>query len=408
MRCFSMMIGIALAAALAGGCSPGATIAVPKADSLVPSSVLAKASLSYYWEQPIDLKAGETIEKLWRLDEKLYAFTSANRLVALDAASGAERWRVEVTPPGRTVFAPCHADNAVVPTIGGIAALLEPPGPDQLDSFRAVIINTIDYALVIDRDSRDGLVKRKLEFKFVANSPGSCDGTRFYVGAVNGYYHAVRLSEGLVDWTMASKAMITVAPQTAFGTVYVASQDGKLYAVNPDALRERHVWTQTTDGPLVGDIAVDARGCFVPSTDSRIYAYDLATGETMWTFRTQGPLRRGIQVGAKSVFQYADKDRLYAIDLANGRKRWDLAEGRTVLAAVGDNALVLTDRRQLLLVNEILGKVEMSLPMNGLDLFVPNAAKPIIYAASREGLVVCIRPASAGHLTEEELKKRAK
>ena len=42
--------------------------------------------------------------------------------------------------------------------------------------------------------------------------------------------------------------------------------------------------------------------------------------------------------------------------------------------------------------------------MNGLDLFVRNADKPVLYAATAGGRFVCITPASAGHLTAKDLK----
>jgi len=42
--------------------------------------------------------------------------------------------------------------------------------------------------------------------------------------------------------------------------------------------------------------------------------------------------------------------------------------------------------------------------MTGLDLFVPNAKKPVIYVASRDGKLACLRPVGAGKLTEEKLK----
>ncbi|MCD4700145.1 MAG: hypothetical protein K8R91_06205, partial [Phycisphaerae bacterium] len=115
-----------------------------------------------------------------------------------------------------------------------------------------------------------------------------------------------------------------------------------------------------------------------------------------------------VQVGRHTVFQYARRDRFYAIDLANGRERWNLPDGRTVLAlAKIDNqpyAMVLTAGKQLLLVHEILGKVEKSFPMTGLDLFAANAVKPVVYAAATDGKFVCITPESVKHLTANMLK----
>ena len=280
--------------------------------------------------------------------------------------------------------------------------LRELPHPDEMESIDAVIINTLSYALVIDR--KTGKIRRKLEFEFAANAAGCSDGRHFYVGSVKGWFYAVRLSEGLVTWAMTTKDMITASLKYAKGVLYVASNDGSFYAVRPDLSRERRrFWQQVTDGPLtagfaLAEVEAGQGACFVPSEDYRLYAYNSVTGKTLWTFRAQGPLLQAVQVGVRSVFQYAYRDTFYALDLATGRKRWQMPQGRLVLGAAGAYVFVLTDKRQMLAVHEVLGDVEHSVFMSGLDLFVPNAADSVLYAASRSGGIACIRSVGAGHL----------
>ena len=59
---------------------------------------------------------------------------------------------------------------------------------------------------------------------------------------------------------------------------------------------------------------------------------------------------------------------------------------------------------QLLVVDEATGAAEVSIPTNGMDLFVPNATMPVMYTAGADGRVFCIRPKGAGLLTEEILR----
>ena len=54
--------------------------------------------------------------------------------------------------------------------------------------------------------------------------------------------------------------------------------------------------------------------------------------------------------------------------------------------------------------NESTGKEEMVLPMNGLDLFVPNAGKPVLYAATADGRFACITAASRQRITATDLR----
>lgn len=382
------------------GCKPAGE--VDEWAGVVAPSVLESASLKYYWRFKIDLDDGETIRQIWRLDGNLYALTSAHQLIALDAARGLYKWSHPVGSQAQKIFAPCHADGVLVPETGGIAVLLDPPLESLLKPFNAVIINTLSYALLINRDT--GKLVRKLDFDFAANTPGACDGVHFYVASAKGWYHAVRLAEGLRKWTMSTADIITARPRVFNRRLYVASQDGKFYAINPADEQDRHLWTQLTDAPLSAGFVAERRGCFVPSQDCRLYVYDNLTGVELWKFTAQGPLRQAVQVGRETVFQFADRDRFYAIALANGRKRWDSPDGRIVLAAAKPYVFVLTAGRRLLLVHEMLGKVHKSLPMTGLDLFIPNAAKSVIYAATTDGKFVCIRPISAGHLTPKVLK----
>ncbi len=397
--------GVILAACLfcmycAGGCGPDKHLIfsnVAERGASLEAQHLAKVDLQFYWRARIRLAENEIVRRLWRLDENIYALTSANRLVALDAARGTYKWSYQVARRINKVFSPCHADEVEI---------LKPDPDSPIKTFKAVLINTLSYALLINRDT--GKLVRKLDFKFTANTSGSSDGEHFYVASERGWYYAVNLSNGFCRWTMSTKKTITARP-TIFGKkLFVASHDGKLYVINPGRSKDRLLWNQLTDAPLSADFFVDARGCFVPGQDYRLHAYDNLTGEELWRFVARGPMRQPVQVGRETVFQVAFGDRFYAVNLANGRKRWDLKNGRIVLGSVKINknpyVFVLTTGKRLLIVHEILGKVEKSLLMTGLDLFVPSATKPVIYAATTNGKIVCIRPVSAGHLTPKMLK----
>ncbi len=417
MRVRVRLAGTVLIAALLGGCHR-----MPAGQGwskLVSESVLAEASLKYYWRQELRLPEEETVREIWRLGELLYAMTSNGRLIALDATSGTRKWEVKVAGPTQQVFRPCQADNVALrpatppaaPAAPGEAA--EPPKAEPLN---VVVFNTLTYALVIDRER--GKVMRRIDFTFAANTPCSTDGEHLYVASVKGQYYSIILDNGLIHWQLAAADLITASPIYYAGRLYVASQDHDFCAINPEREQDRRVWTQTTDGPLTAQFVVDARGCFVPGQDYKLYAFQPNTGQELpgWPFRTQGPLMQPVQVGQRTVYQYAQKDRFYAIDLANGRQRWDSYPARTVLATVeaGElpgvadksqpHVLALTADGYLLVIAEILGNVEVRLPLTGLELFVLNATKPLIYAASTDGKVVCLAPKSLRRVDAQMLK----
>jgi len=398
MRCLVAVAGVIMALVSVGGCA-----ASSEAPTALSPELLAKASLECYWQAEIPLASGERVRKLWRLDENVYALTTDNRLVALSAATGRYRWAVEVAEPGRQVFAPCHADGILLSEAGGIASILKPPSLLGLTPFDGVMINTVSRLTLIDRAT--GKVKRRLEFKNPVNTGGDSDGVHFYVGSASGHYHAVRLSEGLFQWSMSTGDLISAAPAVFDRQVYVASTDGSFSCVRPTMEMNRRQWKQQTQGPISAAFVVEKRGAFVASRDHALYAYEPSLGEMLWQFRAEGPLRSAPQVGQRTVFVRSEQDRFYALDVATGRKRWDLTDGVHVVAVIGSDAYVLSGGGDLLVVEESIGKVKLALPTTGLDFLVPNARVPVIYVGTSDGRVGCLRASGAKRLTASMLRK---
>jgi hypothetical protein len=190
--------------------------------------------------------------------------------------------------------------------------------------------------------------------------------------------------------------------------VYAAGRNGNIVAMQTGRYR-LELWRQDLNGTLSAAFHVDERGCFVPGEDRRVYALDPIAGRKLWDpFICQGPLRSDIQVSTQTVFQYAVQDKLYAINLVSGAQRWTLKEGRTVLAVMDGRVYLLDAAGMLRVVDEMLGTVQFTLPMNGFTLFLPNTTAPAVYAATADGLVSCIRPVEAGYMTIEMLYKEAR
>jgi outer membrane protein assembly factor BamB len=155
---------------------------------------------------------------------------------------------------------------------------------------------------------------------------------------------------------------------------------------------------------------VDSRGCFIPCEDNFLYAFTPDLSLKLWDhpFACKGPLRQAAQVGERTIFQRAEGDKLYAINLVDGQERWNLPQGLQVLAEVGTDTLVRATGNRLLLVDEILGTVKATAYLGGYDLFMANAADPVVYAAWHQGRVTCFRPLTAGRVTPEMLQRSQK
>lgn len=369
------------------------------------NSELSKADLRIYWPVELRLDDDETLTKLQLLDENLYCLTSTNRLIAINASTGIEKWSYRVAPGEDTVYRPSHVNKVVLsekplgaPEIMGVK-------PARMGKqFNAVLINTISYVVVLNRDT--GEVRSKIPFKFSASNSGASDGRYFFVGSFGGQYHAIALSEAIVAWSFSTGSMIS-APIRYFNKhIFVASEDHKLYCTQV-GVRGKEIWSRKFDGAATAAFYVDTQ-CFVPCRDNRLYAFDALSGVSQWkSFICDGPLTSGVQVGKEKIYQYSDNDGLYAIDSSSGKKQWHIPSRTSlrVVAVADGKVYVRTTGGMILVVDDDSGKISQKVAIKGISLIAGNVRTPAIYIATRDGKVLCLQLRQAGHLTMDMVTK---
>ena len=386
-------------------------------------AALRQAGLDTYWRTQVTLEHGERIDKMYAMEENLYLLTDRHRVIVISAASGLRKWTHSFGRRLGKLYRPCHGAGVLLSeTPPGVEKIVTPPDLRALKAYNVVFFNTPNCAIALDRET--GKQLRKMDFsvrpdEFTATTGGACDGEYFYVGASNGRCYSIQVNAGIIAWILRTGDMMTAAPhcQKAGETrrVFFAGEDSELHVAQAGSLLST-IWppagTRTWPamaGPVIAEFHVDDRACFIPCEERRVYAFSLAGGNPIWRFSCKGPLLDPIQVSENTVFQYARGDKLYAINPANGKLRWALPEGRRVLASMPLNdtpTAYLVDRSgNLLVVDEILGKVSASVRLKGCQLFADNTSAPAIYVARRAGRVYCLRHLGAPHLSEDVLRK---
>ena len=400
MRMWTQLATLVAACALAAGCQ----LQKPSTEweGLLRPEVLQAAGLEYYWHGTSPLGAGESVRRLYQLDENLYCLTNQNRLIAISADKGILKWARPVATPEQTVFRPVHANGVTLPPeVAGMAEILSKAEPPPVKPYGVVMVNSLNRVMVLDRAG--GEVIRDIPLPLAASTGGATDGERYYVGTARGWFYAMRLREAVRMWTRSAEDAITAPLEFSDGRLFVASEDGTFTAWQGGD-EPKKIWTQKTYGRVIAAFLADGRGCFVGSQDSRLYAYGPANGVSLWEpLVCKGPIMDPVQADQTTLFQYARGDQFYAVDLASGRVRWANREARQVLAVMDGNVYALDLAGNLLILDEMLGKVMHSLPLTGLHLFAANTKTPAIFAATAAGRLFCIRLASAGHLTVEKL-----
>jgi outer membrane protein assembly factor BamB len=140
---------------------------------------------------------------------------------------------------------------------------------------------------------------------------------------------ATRSTRGAsVHWAYTTGSKVVSGPAVASGTVYIGSEDHKVYAL--DAATGHLGWTYTTGSKVVSDPAVASGTVYVGSTDYIMYALDVASGHLRWTYTTAGEVISGPAVAGGTVYIGSADHRVYALDAATGHLRWAYTTGDQV------------------------------------------------------------------------------
>ena len=127
-------------------------------------------------------------------------------------------------------------------------------------------------------------------------------------------------SPGSLRWTYTTGGS-AASPAVAGGTVYVGSDDGKVYALN--AATEQVRWTYTT-GSSVSSPAVAGGTVYIGSWDHKVYALNAATGQVRWTYTTGGYVASSPAVAGGTVYVGSYDGKVYALNAATGQRPLDL------------------------------------------------------------------------------------
>ncbi len=113
-------------------------------------------------------------------------------------------------------------------------------------------------------------------------------GGLLYVGSEDGNVYALDPTTGTQRWVFTSGgglAMYT-APAVFHGVVYVSPGDGNLDAL--DASTGDKLWSSYVGGTSRSSPAVANGVVYVGSLDGNVYAFDAATGARVWSFPRRG------------------------------------------------------------------------------------------------------------------------
>jgi outer membrane protein assembly factor BamB len=224
-------------------------------------------------------------------------------LVALDAGTGAVRWRIRI---------PASESSPLV--AGGLVWIGDWTGDVSAYDVRTGRRRWVFHA--------EGAVK---------SSAALADG-RLFVATYAGRLYALAAGTGAELWHASVQRQwlrsgrFYSTPSVAHGRVYLGATDGKVYAYG--ARSGRLLWSFSTGAYVYGSPATWHDLVLVGSYDRHFYALDAATGAVRWSFDAHGRISGGASVLGGTVYVSTLEQRTYALDARTGKQLWSFPDGK--------------------------------------------------------------------------------
>ena len=246
----------------------------------------------------------------------------------------------------------------------------------------------------------------------IYSSPAVAGGT-VYVGSDDGKLHAFDAA-GVTNcsaapprtcsplWTAATGGAVRSSPAVAGGTVYVGSDDGKLYAFDAAGLFNCSAgpprtclarWVTTTGGIIRSSPAVSNGVVYVGSDDAGLYALNATTGQVIWKTITGAAVRSSPAVASGVVYVGSDDKAVYALDTATGAVLWRTATGAAVRSspAVANGVVYVgSDDAGLYALNATTGQVIWKTITGAPVQSSPAVPNGVVYVGSDDAKVYAL------------------
>jgi outer membrane protein assembly factor BamB len=139
------------------------------------------------------------------------------------------------------------------------------------------------------------------------------------------------------------KSSFWSTPVTDGTSIYVASMDHNIYAVNPANMTQ--IWKTTLDASITASPMVKDGRLYVGTINGTVYALDASTGNILWQKKFEGGIADQVTLaGDRIYFGIATNQTgtIYALNAADGSTVWSFDAGSPVTASplVKDNLVI--------------------------------------------------------------------
>ena len=394
---FAACLVAALVGAAAGGCGNKQK---PRPAADVP---LPLQSFSRQWGTDQQLR-GDAMKSLHVREKSVFAYTRQGKVASLGRESGTIEYWVTVKGGSTALHPPVVMEERLSFRRPIRAAKHQEEARWEAVDANPVVFPSVTTLEVYNRV--DGQFVTSVNLQSAVRTDAVGRGGILYLGAAyrNGSRGAaidITQPYSPVRWeVMFPRGNISAAPVLRGSEVYFAGEDGSVIAVS--AADRTPVWTLPgnafkTGAAVVADLAADDETVYVASTDSKLYALNRNTGRIRWQYFAATALRDGPSVTSDTVYQFIPGVGLVALAKATGEFNrqpiWVAKDCTQFLAQDDRNAYLRRRDGAIVARDKKTGEVHFTSNQR-FGVFATNTLKEdgMIYASTKAGRVLSIRP----------------
>lgn len=320
--------------------------------------------LALLWELPLGGIGFESTPII--ADNTVFIGDPDGRLFAIDAATGKEKWRLELETG--FVASAAYIDKVIyIGDYDGLLRALEATTGKEIWTFKAEM--QIDASPTAYHDN-------------------------LLVTSEDGTLYCVKRANGELIWKYETGDQLRCGASLAGNRTYLGGCDGKLHVVDV-TLGKAIGEPIPLDGPTGSTPSVAGKNVFVPTHGGKLFAFDAETNKEAWQFfdpKMAQEFQNNVATADNLVVATSRNKHVFALDALTGKVVWDIvlrkrADGSPVIA--GSSVVVAAADGRLVVLDLKSGTEKWLYEIKGAFIGSPAIADGRIFVASDKGTVFC-------------------
>jgi len=160
------------------------------------------------------------------------------------------------------------------------------------------------------------------------SAPAVGDDGTLYMGSQDGKVYAISAG-GSIKWSFATGKTVRSTPAIgADGTIYIPSQDGKLYALTKEGSKKWEFAIGSSFLDASPALAADGT-IYLGSDDGKVYAINPG-GTRNWEFVTGGKIRSSVAIRPDNALVVTSNDKKVYVLNPDGTQKWQFTASATI------------------------------------------------------------------------------